>query len=156
MGNRTPSGPRATLPTDVQQDHPLLHMWLEPWIPPCVFFGWCFNPWELWGFCLVDIVVLFYEVENPFSSISPSLTPPLGSPCSVQWLAESIHLCICQALAEPLKRQLDQAPVSKHFMAFTIVSAFGDYIWDGSPSGVVFQWSLLQSLLHTLSPYFLL
>jgi hypothetical protein len=45
--------------------------------------------------------------------------------CSVQWLAVGIHLCICQALAEPLRRQLYQAPVSKHFMASTIVSGFG-------------------------------
>jgi hypothetical protein len=19
-------------------------MWLEPWVPPCAFFGWCFSP----------------------------------------------------------------------------------------------------------------
>jgi hypothetical protein len=31
-----------------------------------------------------------------------SLIPPLGSPCSVQWLAVNIHICICQALGEPL------------------------------------------------------
>jgi hypothetical protein len=37
--------------------------------------------------------------------------------CSVQWLAESIHLSICQALAEPLRRQLYKAPVSKQFAA---------------------------------------
>jgi hypothetical protein len=23
-------------------------MQLEPWVPPCVFFGWWFSPWELW------------------------------------------------------------------------------------------------------------
>ena len=155
MGNRTPSGPRASLPTDVQQDHPLLHMWLEPWIPPCVFFGWCFSPWELWGFWLVDIVVLFYEVENPFSSISPSLAPSLGSPCSVQWLAESIHLCICQALAEPLRRQLYQAAVSRHFLASAIVSELISVYGMDSPGGAVSGWPFLLSLLHTLTQNFL-
>ena len=50
-----------------------------------------------------------------------SLTPSLGTPCSVQWLAVNICLCICQAVAEPLRRQLHQAPVSKLFMASTIV-----------------------------------
>jgi hypothetical protein len=30
----------------------------------------------------------------------------LGTLCSVQWLAVSICLCICQALAEPLRKQL--------------------------------------------------
>jgi hypothetical protein len=46
-----------------------------------------------------------------------SLPPPLGTLCSVQWIAVSIHFCICQALAEPLRRQLYQAPVSKHMLA---------------------------------------
>jgi hypothetical protein len=27
------------------------------------------------------------------------LTPPMGSPCSVQWGAVSIHVCVGQALA---------------------------------------------------------
>ena len=33
-----------------------------------------------------------------------SLIPPLGSLCSVRWLAESIFICIDQDLAEPLRR----------------------------------------------------
>jgi hypothetical protein len=37
------------------------------------------------------------------------LAPPLGTLCSVQWFAVSIHLYICQALVEPLRRQLYQA-----------------------------------------------
>jgi hypothetical protein len=48
-------------------------------------------------------------------------------------MAVSIHFCICQVLAEPLRRQLYQVPVSKHLLASTIVSGFGDCIWDGSP-----------------------
>jgi hypothetical protein len=57
-----------------------------------------------WGyFWLIDIVVLPMRWQ----------TPPLGSPWSIQWLSVSICLCICQALAEPLRRQLYQAPVSK-------------------------------------------
>jgi hypothetical protein len=66
-------------------------------------------------------------------------------------LAESIHLCICQALAEPLRRQLYQVPVSKHLLASTIVSGFGDCLWDGSLGGIVAEWSFLQSLLYNLS-----
>ena len=50
------------------------------------------------------------------------LTPPLGSLSSVQWLVVSIRICIGQNPAEPLRRQLYQAPVSKHFLASTIVS----------------------------------
>jgi hypothetical protein len=37
----------------------------------------------------------------------------------------NIFLCICQALAEYLRRQQYQDPVSKHFLAYTIVSGFG-------------------------------
>jgi hypothetical protein len=74
----------------------------------------------------------YYEAANSFSSLGPFSAPSLGTLCSVQWLAVSIHFCICQALAEPPRRQLYQAPVSKHMLAFTCCS-------------------FLQSLLHTLS-----
>ena len=52
------------------------------------------------------------------------VTSPLGSMCSLRWLAASICICIGQDPAEPLRRQLYQAPVSKHFLASTIVSVF--------------------------------
>jgi hypothetical protein len=81
-----------------------------------------------------------------------SLTPLLGMPCSVQWLAVSIHLCICQALAEPLRRQLYQAPVSKHFLASTVVSRFGNCIWDESPGGQFLD-GLFFSLCSTIYLY---
>ena len=63
----------------------------------------------------------------PAPSVLP-LTPILETSCSVQWMAASICLCICQALAKHPRRQLCQAPVSKHFLACTIVSGFGDCI----------------------------
>jgi hypothetical protein len=76
------------------------------------------------------------------SSVLPP-TPPLGYLCSVQWWATSIHISIVQDLAQPLKRQLYQAPVSKHFLSSVIVSGlssaivsgFGVCIWDGFPGG---------------------
>jgi hypothetical protein len=59
LGHRSSTGPRASLPTDALKGRHLLHKQLEPWVPPCVLFGWWFSPWELWGGCLlVDIVVL--------------------------------------------------------------------------------------------------
>jgi hypothetical protein len=91
----------------------------------------------------------------PWGCIPPQLLqshPQLlhGGPLSsVQWLALSFLLCICKALAEPLRRQPYQGSISKHFLASTIVSRFGDYIWDRSSSGAVSEWSFLQSLLHT-------
>jgi hypothetical protein len=48
-----------------------------------------------------------------------SLTSPVGNPCSVQWLAVSICLCICQALAGPLRKQLYQDSFN-HFLSSTI------------------------------------
>jgi hypothetical protein len=47
----------------------------------------------------------------------------------------SIHFCICQALAELLRRQLHQASVSKHLLASTLVSGFGDCIRDRFSGG---------------------
>jgi hypothetical protein len=46
-------------------------------------------------------------------------------------LAASIS--ICQALAEPLRRQLYKVPISKHFLASTIVLGFGVYRWNRFP-----------------------
>ena len=88
-------------------------MQLEPWLPPCVLFGWWFSPWELLGVWLVDIVVLPVGLQTPSASSVLSLTHPLRSLCS----DVSICLCICKALAWPLRRQ---APFSKHFLASTI------------------------------------
>ena len=58
LGHRAFTGPRASLPIDAEQGHPLLHMQLEPWVPPCALFGWWLSPWELWEIQLVDTVVL--------------------------------------------------------------------------------------------------
>ena len=62
---------------------------------------------------------------------------------SDRWLAVSICFCICQALAEPLRRQPCQASISHHFPAFTITSEFGGYMF-------------LPVSAPYLSPYFLL
>jgi hypothetical protein len=64
---------------------------------------------------------------------SSSQAPSLGTLYSVQWLAVSIHICICETLSKPLRRELYQAPVSKLFLASTTVSGFGDCKWYGSP-----------------------
>jgi hypothetical protein len=106
----------------------------EGMVPPCVLLGWWFRHWEL---CLVDIVVLPMGLQTPSAPSVLSLTLPLRTLSSVQWLAVSIHLCICQAQAEPFRRQLSKAPVSMFFFASAIVSAFGDCIKGGSPGGAV-------------------
>jgi hypothetical protein len=79
---------------------------------------------------LVDIIVLPVGLQIPSApsvlSLTPTLGTPLGTPCLVQWLTVSICLCICQALTEPLRRQLYQAAVSMYFLPSTIVSGFGE------------------------------
>ena len=83
-----------------------------------------FVPVNSGGIWLVDTVVLM--CLQPLSAPSVlALTSLLGSPCSVGYLALCIHICIGQAMAEPLREQLYQAPVSKHFLASAVVSGFG-------------------------------
>jgi hypothetical protein len=92
-------------------------------VPSSVLFGYWFSLWELGvGSLVVWYYCSSYELQTPSGPSVLSLTPPLGSPCSVQWLAVSIHFCMCQDMAEPLSRKLYQAPVSKHFLASTIAS----------------------------------
>jgi hypothetical protein len=37
LGHRAFRGPRTSPPIDDQLGHSLLHMQLEPWVPPCIF-----------------------------------------------------------------------------------------------------------------------
>jgi hypothetical protein len=99
---------------------------------------------------MVLIFVPPIGLQNLLAPWDLSQPPPLGIPCSIQWLAGSTHLCICQAVEKTLRRKLYQALISKHLLASTIVSGFGNWIWDGSPGGAVSGWPFFfQSLLHT-------
>ena len=124
-------GPRISPPIESWQGSPLLHMQLEPY----VLLGWLLRPWDLWGI-LFDIVALLMRLQTPSAPSVLSLIPPFGTSCSDEWSAESICLCIWKALTGPLRRQPDQAPFSKHFLASTIMS--GDCIWDETPGRTVF------------------
>ena len=91
-----------------------------------------FTPWELWRVVSVDIIVLPIELQTLSAPLVLQLTLPVGFSGSVQWLDVSICICIGQVMAEPLRRQLYQAPVSKSILASAIVSGFGGCSWDGS------------------------
>jgi hypothetical protein len=60
-------------------------VYMEPWVPPCILFGWWFSPWEPWGYWLVHIVppMGLQTLSAPWVL---SLPLPLGTLCSVQWL----------------------------------------------------------------------
>ena len=105
------------------------------------------------GVWLVDIVVLPIGLQSPSA---PSVLPPtlpLGSLGSVCWLTVRICICIRQVLAETLRRQLYQAPVTKHLVS-AIVFGFGVCSWDGNLSEVVSVWPFYQPLLHFVSLHF--
>ena len=93
-GASNPHRTRASPPIDDRLGHPLLDMQLEPWFPPCVFFGWRFSPRELWGYWLVHIVPSM-GLQTASAPWILSLAPSLGTLCSIQWMAVSIHFCIC-------------------------------------------------------------
>jgi hypothetical protein len=120
---------------------------LELQVPPCVFFDWRFSSKKLCGYWLVHIDVSPMGLEIPSDTWVLSLAPSLGTLCSIKWMIVSMHFWICQVLAVPLRRQLNQAPVSKLLLASAIVSGFGGCLWDVSTSGAVSGWSFLQSLL---------
>jgi hypothetical protein len=112
LGLRALTGARAS-PIDDQLGHHLLHMQLEPCIPTCVHFGWWFSPRYLWGYWLVHIVVPPMGLQWHSAPWVLSLTPSLGTLCQCQWMTVNIHFCICQALAEHLRRQIFQAPLAQ-------------------------------------------
>jgi hypothetical protein len=58
-------------------------MQLEPWVPPCVFFGWRFSPRELWRYWLVHIVVPPMGLQTPPGLWVLSLSSSLGTLCSI-------------------------------------------------------------------------
>jgi hypothetical protein len=65
LGHQTPSGPRASPHTDVQQGHPLPLMRPVQWVPSCVVFGWWSRLWELWEVWPVDTVAPSMGLQNP-------------------------------------------------------------------------------------------
>jgi hypothetical protein len=73
------SGLMVSPPTDVQQVHPLPHMWPAPWVSPCVFFGWWSSSWELLGVWSVDTVAPSMGLQTPSAPSVPSPTPPSGT-----------------------------------------------------------------------------
>ena len=115
LGHRTTSGPRVTHPTDVQQGHPLPHMRPEPWVPPCVLLGWWSSPWELQGVWSVDTVAPSMGLHTLSAPSVPSTTPPLRTNPLQSNVCLRASDSICQALAEPLRRQPYQFSISKHF-----------------------------------------
>jgi hypothetical protein len=73
-------------------------------------------------------------------------------------MAVSIHFCMCQAPAKPLRTQLYQAPVSNLLLASKIVSGFGGCGMDTqvgqSLDGCSFSLCFTLCLCNSLHAYF--
>jgi hypothetical protein len=85
LGHRTFRGPKASPPIDDSLGHPLLHIQLEPQVPPCVFFDWWFSSKELWGYWLVHTVVPPMGLQAASVPWVFSLALSLETLSSVQW-----------------------------------------------------------------------
>ena len=80
LGHRTPSGPRASPPTDVQQGHPLPHIcWSHGY---SLLGGPVSRSSEVGG--VSDTVVPSMGLQTPSVPSVPSPTPPSGTLRSVQ------------------------------------------------------------------------
>ena len=111
------------------------------------------------GTGLFIFLFLLWGLQTPSAPWVLSLATSLGTLCSVQWMAMSIHFCICQALAEPVRRQLYQAPVSMLLLASAIVS--GLVIVNGmdlqvgqSLDGHLFSFCSMLYLCNSFHGYF--
>jgi hypothetical protein len=62
--------------------------------PSMSTLDWWSSPWELWRYWLVHIFVPPMGLQASSSPLVLFLSLPLGTLCSVQCLAESIHLCV--------------------------------------------------------------
>jgi hypothetical protein len=93
-------GSRASPSVAVCECHPLLHMYLESWIPPGTLLSLWSRLWENWLVRPVYIVLPIWLhslfVPPGFLSAHPS-----GSLSTDWWLAPCIHVCIGQLLELP-------------------------------------------------------
>jgi hypothetical protein len=140
-GDQAFTGPRASPPIDAWQDHPLLHMWMEPWVPSFVLLGWWFNPWVLYGvwiYCRSS-----YEIANPFTSYIPLSTSFIGDPVLYPMVGCE-HLPLYLSGSDRASQETAISGSSqKALLTSTIVSGIGVSIQDGSPGGAVSGWPFL-------------
>ena len=101
LGHQAFTRPRASPLIDAQQGHLLLNMQLELWFHVYSLVG-ASVPGASGRVWLFDIVVPPRGLQNPFNSLGPFSNSSIKILCSVQRLAESIHICICQDLAESI------------------------------------------------------
>jgi hypothetical protein len=73
---------------------------------------------------MVHIVVPPMGLQSPSAPGVLSLAPSLGTLCSVQWMAVSLHFCICQALVKPRETAISGS-CQQALVGICLVSGFG-------------------------------
>jgi hypothetical protein len=91
---------------------------------------------------LLDIFFIYISNGINFPGFPASQNRPMPSPiplllweCSWTHPPTPVSLPSNSPTLGPLRRQLYQAPFSKYLLASTVLSEFGDCIWDGCPVG---------------------
>jgi hypothetical protein len=90
-----------------------------------------------------------YRATNPFRSLGPFSSSFIGD-SMLNPMDGCEHPLLYLSGTGRASQETAISGVSKHLLASTTVSGFGDCKWDGIPGESVSR-SFLQSLLHTLS-----
>ena len=84
-----------------------------------------------------------YRIADPFSSLDTFSSSSIGGPV-VHPIADCEHPFLCLL-------EVYLGPFSKILLVYTMVSAFGSWLWDWSPDMAVSRWSIILSQVQTLS-----
>jgi hypothetical protein len=103
MGHLVFTAPRDSSPIDSLQEHHLLSMWPESWVPPCVLLGWWFSLWEFWLGLVGWYCCYSYGVETPSSSFNPFFNFSIGGTQAqfkgCLWASTSVFVRLWQSLS---------------------------------------------------------
>jgi hypothetical protein len=135
LWHRTFTGPRASPPTDDWLGHLLLHMQLEPWIPPCVFFGWWFSPRKFLGILISSHRSSYYQAANLFSSLGNSSSSFVGDPV-LRPMYDYVHPLLYLSSTGKASQETDlSGSCQQALLLSSIVSGFAGCLWNGSQVG---------------------
>ena len=150
LGHRAFTGPRAFPPIDDLLGHPLLHLQLEPWVPPYVFLVGGLVPvsTENW---LVHIDVPSMGFQTP-SAPWVFLWLLHWGMCALSngWLSNGWLLYLSGTGRASMETAISGS-CQQVLVGICLVSGFGGCLWGRSPGRAVSGWSFLQALLRTLS-----
>jgi hypothetical protein len=115
----------ASLPNDGWLGHLLIHMQLETRAPGVLVSSYC---------CSTYRVADFFSSLRTFSSSSIG-----GHSNSWLWASTSVFARPQHSLT---RDSYIRGPFSKILLVYAMVSAFGGWLWDGSPNMAVSRWSI--------------